>query len=72
MASNSLPDYTWTDKIGISMQSFIKATMICGMLSFLVYTFPILGQITVIGILGFLWSASALQVVRHVRRRWLA
>jgi len=54
------------------MQSFIKATMICGMLSFLVYTFPILGQITVIGILGFLWSASALQVVRHVRRRWVA
>ena len=56
----------------MSTKSFIKATVICSLLSFLVYTFPVLGQVAVIGLLGVLWSACALQTAERARKKRFA
>jgi hypothetical protein len=40
----------------------IKATVVCGGLAFLVYSFPLISQIVVIGLLGFVWGFYAYKV----------
>ena len=50
--------------------SFIKAPLVFALIAFLVYTFPVLGQIVIIGCLGLLWCACALQTLRNLRRKW--
>jgi hypothetical protein len=47
---------------------FIKATLVCGGGSFLVYTFPLVGQVLLIGLLGVLWLFYAQQTMHHLRR----
>ncbi len=47
----------------------IKATVVCGALAFLVYSFPVLGQIGIIGLLSVLWLAYAYKTVETVWRR---
>jgi hypothetical protein len=46
-----------------------KATVFCGGIGFLIYDFPILGQIVVIAFLGLLWLLYAHQTLEHLRRR---
>ena len=46
-----------------------KATVFCAALAFLIYTFPILGQIVVIGLLSLLWLCYARQALHKLRRR---
>ncbi len=46
-----------------------KATIVCGALGYLTYTFPLLGQIMVISILSLLWLFYAQQTVQSLRRR---
>jgi uncharacterized membrane protein YesL len=46
-----------------------KATVFCAALAFLIYSFPILGQIVVIGFLSLLWLAYARQTLQKIRRR---
>ena len=53
----------------MSVYDLIKATVVCGVLAFLVYSFPILGQIVIIGLLSALWLSCAFQTVENVRRR---
>jgi hypothetical protein len=45
-----------------------KATLVCGGGSFLIYSFPVLGQIIIIGILGLLWLSYARKVLEQHRR----
>jgi hypothetical protein len=42
-----------------------KATLICGGGSFLIYSFPLLAQIVVIGCLGLLWALYARRVFQR-------
>jgi hypothetical protein len=46
-----------------------KATVVCGALAFLVYSFPILGQIVIIGLLSLLWLAYAYKTIETVWQR---
>ncbi|HWX19547.1 MAG TPA: hypothetical protein VN578_06535 [Candidatus Binatia bacterium] len=46
-----------------------KATVVCGGGSFLIYNFPLLGQIVMIGVLGVLWLLYAREAILNLRRR---
>jgi len=46
-----------------------KATVFCGAVAFLIYSFPVLGQILIIGILSLLWLCYARQTLQKLRRR---
>ena len=46
-----------------------KATVICGGVAFLFYSFPVLGQILVIGVLSMLWLSYARKAFASLRQR---
>ncbi len=47
----------------------IKATLVCGLLAFLVYSFPVIGQVVIIGVLGLVWLSYVLKAVQAAVRR---
>jgi hypothetical protein len=47
----------------------IKATLVCGVLAFLVYTFPVIGQVVIIGALGLVWLSYVLKVLLPAAKR---
>ena len=53
----------------MNMLDLTKATIICGVSAFLIYSFPIVGQILVIGLLSLLWLSYAHRTLAHLRRR---
>ena len=53
----------------MSVLDLIKATVFCGGVAFLFYSFPILGQILVIMLLTLLWLSYARKTVLTLRRR---
>jgi len=53
----------------MSLLDLAKATVVCGSVGFLIYRFPILGQIVVIGFLGLLWLLYAHKTLAGLWRR---
>ncbi len=53
----------------MNVLDLIKATVTCGLLAFLIYSFPIIGQIVIIGLLSLLWLLYARKTIAHLRRR---
>jgi hypothetical protein len=47
----------------------IKATVVCGAIAFLIYSYPVLGQIVLIGFLSLLWLVYAHKTIANLRRR---
>ena len=47
----------------------IKATVVCGAIAFLIYSYPRLGQIVLIGFLTLLWLLYAHETIAHLQRR---
>jgi type IV secretory pathway TrbL component len=47
----------------------VKATIFCGLLAFLVYTWPVLGQAIIIGSLSLLWLSYLYRTVVTTRAR---
>jgi len=47
----------------------IKATIVCGSIAFLVYSFPIIGQTVIIGFLGLAWSTYAHKLIKTLTGR---
>jgi hypothetical protein len=47
----------------------MKATIACGAIAFLIYSYPIVGQIVLIGFLTLLWLLYAHKTIAHLRRR---
>jgi hypothetical protein len=45
-----------------------KATLVCGGFAFLIYSYPLLGQVCVIGFLALLWSVYAYKTVARLWR----
>jgi hypothetical protein len=45
-----------------------KATLFCGGLAFLIYSFPVIGQIFIIGVLAVLWLGYARKTLARLRR----
>ena len=56
----------------MSLVDLIKATVVCGIVAFLFYSFPILGQIVAIAVLSLLWLSYARKTVISRRGRRLA
>jgi hypothetical protein len=55
--------------IDMTILDLTKATLVCGAAAFFIYSFPLLGQIVVIGLLGLLWLFYVLKTVRSMRHR---
>jgi hypothetical protein len=58
-----------TDNGRMSVLELIKATVICGVVAFLFYSFPVLGQILMIAVLSLLWLSYARKTILALRRR---
>ena len=46
-----------------------KATVVCGGIAFLVYSFPIIGQVLIIGLLALAWLTYAHKLIKSFNRR---
>ena len=53
----------------MSVLDLIKATIVCGGVAFLFYSFPVLGQILVITLLSLLWLSYARKTFAGFWRR---
>ena len=55
--------------IVMTILDLMKATLICGAFAYLIYSFPLLGQIVLIGFLGLLWLSYARKTIASLLRR---
>jgi len=65
----------WPDILAqsrMSLVDLIKATLVCGIVAFLFYSFPVLGQIVAIAVLSLLWLSYARKTLVSRRGRRLA
>ena len=53
----------------MNVLDLIKATLACGISAFLIYSFPIISQVVIIGLLTLLWLAYAHRTLATLRRR---
>ena len=53
----------------MSVLDLIKATIACGVCAFLIYSFPVLSQVVIIGLLSLLWLAYARKTLATIWRR---
>ena len=53
----------------MSVFDLIKATIVCGGVAFLVYSFPVIGQVVIIGLLGLAWLTYAHKMIKTLSRR---
>jgi hypothetical protein len=60
---------TELERSRMTIIDLIKATVVCGAIAFLIYSFPILGQIVLIGFLSVLWLLYAHKTIARLRRR---
>ena len=47
----------------------IKATIACGLSAFLIYSFPVVGQVLIIAVLSLLWLSYAHRTFVKILRR---
>ena len=52
----------------MSYRDLIKATIVCGLSAFFVFSYPVVGQIVIIGGLSLLWLSYAFNTIRTARR----
>lgn len=53
----------------MDMFDLLKATIICGLIAFAVYSVPVISQVVFIGLLGILWLSYAHRtLVKFLRR----
>ena len=53
----------------MNMFDLAKATVVCAGLGFLIYSFPLISQVSLIAILGILWLGYARKALVGLRRR---
>ncbi|MGA2658772.1 MAG: hypothetical protein ABSH34_14815 [Verrucomicrobiota bacterium] len=53
----------------MDLLDLIKATIFCGITAFLCYSFPVLGQAMVIGLLALVWLGYVRSALVRLRRR---
>ena len=53
----------------MNVLDLIKATLICGLTAFLIYSYPVVGQVVIIGLLSLLWLAYAHKTLANLLRR---
>ena len=53
----------------MSVLDLIKATIVCGGIAFLVYSFPVIAQSAIIGLLALAWLTYALKMIKTLAGR---
>lgn len=53
----------------MNVLDLIKATFTCGVSAFLIYSFPVIGQVLIITLLSLLWLSYAHRTLAKLRRR---
>ena len=53
----------------MSIFDLMKATIVCGGIAFLVYSFPVIGQVVIIGVLALAWLTYARKMVKTLTGR---
>jgi len=53
----------------MNVLDLLKATIICGLSAFLIYSFPVIGQVVIIGALSLLWLSYAHRTFAKLLRR---
>jgi hypothetical protein len=53
----------------MNMLDLAKATIACGVSAFLIYSFPVVTQWVIIGLLSLLWLSYARKTLVTLRRR---
>ncbi len=53
----------------MNLLDLLKATLACGVSAFLIYSFPVIGQIVIIGLLSLLWLCYAHKTIAHLLGR---
>jgi len=53
----------------MALFDLVKATLICGGLAFLIYSYPVVGQVFMIGFLAVLWVLYAHRAIRSLLTR---
>jgi hypothetical protein len=53
----------------MNVLDLIKATIACGLTAFLIYSFPVVSQVVIIGMLSLLWLAYAHKTLANILRR---
>jgi hypothetical protein len=53
----------------MNVLDLIKATVACGGIAFLIYNFPVLSQVLIIGLLTLLWLSYAHRTIVSLRRK---
>ncbi len=53
----------------MTMLDLMKATFVCGGGSLVIYTYPVIGQVILIGLLTLLWFLYARETLVTFRRR---
>ena len=48
----------------MSVLDLTKATLVCGSIAFLVYSFPVIGQVVIIGTLSLVWLSYAKKMIK--------
>jgi hypothetical protein len=57
------------NRVSMNMLDLVKATLVCGSTAFLIYNYPVVGQVVLIAFLSVLWLMYAYRAVAHLRRR---
>ena len=53
----------------MNVLDLIKATIACGLSAFLIYSFAVVGQVIIIGVLSLVWLSYAHRTLAAIRRR---
>jgi len=53
----------------MDLVDLIKATLLCGAMAFVCYSFPVVGQAMIIGCLALIWLGYVRATIMRLRRR---
>lgn len=53
----------------MNVLDLLKATIVCGLSAFLTYSFPVVGQVLIIGLLSLLWLTYAHRTLANLLRK---
>lgn len=53
----------------MNVMDLIKATIVCGLIAFLVYSVPEVSQAVIIGLVSLLWLSYAHRTLATIRRK---
>jgi hypothetical protein len=53
----------------MNLLDLFKATIACGLTAFIIYSFPVIGQVLLISVLSLLWLSYAHRTIANLRRR---